>query len=137
MVYYIEFIILLYLMLKVKNLLNSAAFRTGITMVSVKSTRILVFVYNRELNNGWMYPIQYTDKYRHQDYGKRQKTQEIWLHRQKGILLYWLNGVWGVANIPLNFARTSFILLLTSYSSIGTHVQDIFIYNLKMFDLFA
>lgn len=31
-------------MLKVKNLLNSAAFRAGIPMVSVKSTRILVRV---------------------------------------------------------------------------------------------
>lgn len=65
------------LMLKVKNLLNSAAYRIWVPMVSVKSTRIFVFVYNGELNNGRMYPIQYTDKYRHQGYGKRQKTQEI------------------------------------------------------------
>lgn len=57
MVYYNEFIILLYLMLKVKNFLNSVVFRVGIFMVFVKSICIFVFVYNGGLNNGWMYCI--------------------------------------------------------------------------------
>lgn len=65
-------------MLKVKNLLNSAAFRSGITMVSVKSTRILVFAYNGGLNNGRMYRIQqYTEKDRHQGYRETEDTRDL------------------------------------------------------------
>lgn len=65
-------------MLKVKNLLNSAAFRAGIPMVSVKSTRILVFAYNGGLNNGRMYRIQqYTVRHRHQGYGETKDTRNL------------------------------------------------------------
>lgn len=65
-------------MLKVKNLLNSAAFRAGIPMVSVKSTRILAFAYNGGLNNGRMYRIQqYTVRHRHQGYGETEDTRNL------------------------------------------------------------
>lgn len=91
-----------------KNLLNSAAYRIWVPMVSVKSTHILVFVHNGELNNGWMYPIQYTDKYRHQGYGKRQKTQEIWRHRQKRY--FTLLALWSLRGCkhPIEFCKNSF-----------------------------
>lgn len=47
-------------------------------MVSVKSTRILVFVYNVGLNNGRMYRIQqYTVRHRHQGYGETEDTRNL------------------------------------------------------------
>lgn len=80
-------------MLKVKNLLNSAAFRAGIPMVSVKSTRILVFAYNGGLNNGRMYRIQqYTVRHRHQGYGETEDMKFDFIDK-RGILLYRPYGV--------------------------------------------
>lgn len=47
-------------------------------MVSVKSTRILVFAYNGGLNNGRMYRIQqYTEKDRHQGYRETEDTRDL------------------------------------------------------------
>lgn len=47
-------------------------------MVSVKSTRILVFVYNGGLNNGRMYRIQqYTVRHRHQGYKETEDTRDL------------------------------------------------------------